>query len=99
MRLTYVDDFAEMAKHFYAIIPDGYFDNRPENPLISDVLITGLTAPQAAAITRFFHSTYVKWDRSIDQDAWDILIHSVPTQTAESFCHGLAEWLDERGLL
>jgi hypothetical protein len=98
---TYVDDFAEMAKHFWAIIPDGYYEHREINPHISDVMITGLTLAEAAAIIRHFRHTYVGLERASHPDTpelWDICIHSIPTETANSFCEGLAGWLEERGL-
>jgi hypothetical protein len=96
---TYVDDFDEFAKHFYAIVPDGYFEHREINPHISDVMITGLTLAEAAAIIRHFRHTYVGLERASHPDTpelWDIHIHSIPTETANSFCDGLTGWLEER---
>jgi hypothetical protein len=100
--MQYVDDFAEMAKHFYAIIPDGYYDGRELNPFLSDVLITGLALPQAAAIARHFKHAHIEWSQSTHpdtSDASDLMIHLIPSEAAEAFFLGLGGWLAERGLL
>jgi hypothetical protein len=90
-------DFAELARHGYALIPKGYFDRDLQefNWLVSDLMIWGLDKRQADAVARWFQEYRSQQWSQVGYDGdeeWMISIDGMPTAAAESFMSRFADW-------